>query len=91
MLKKKLLPQLVTAVREIQAERDELRDELRDWFAGQALRAAVSDYTLSCRSGNAHGKPMLPAFSDTDNGQATAVANTAYALADAMLKALEAE
>ena len=62
---------------------------LRDWFAAQALCAAVEDYTLACRSGNAHGKPVLPKFSEIDNGQAEAVARTAYALADAMLAVRE--
>jgi len=62
---------------------------LRDWFAAQALHAAVADYTLACRSGNAHGKPVLPQFSETDNGQAAAVARTAYALADAMMHVRE--
>jgi len=59
---------------------------LRQWYAGQALSAAVEDYTFACRSGNAHGKPVLPKFSETDNGQAAAVARTAYALADAMIE-----
>jgi len=58
---------------------------LRDWFAGQALESAVDDYTLSCRSGKQHGKPVLPRFAETTNGQAAAVAGIAYALADAML------
>ena len=58
---------------------------LRDWFAGQALQAAVEDYTLRCRSGKEHGKPVLPKFGDTDNGHAVVVAHMAYALADAMI------
>jgi hypothetical protein len=62
---------------------------LRDYFAAQALHAAVEDYTLACRSGGAHGKPVLPKFCDKHNGHAFAVAQTAYALADAMLEARE--
>ena len=59
---------------------------LRDWFAGQAMNSAIEDYTLKCRSGNAHGKPCLPNFADTSNGQADEVAKIAFALADAMIK-----